>query len=87
VTWTDAHGLFNPGHVDHKVTLAGCTNITNNGVFVITSVISTTQVTYTNPAGVNETSSFTWSIDDGDKDTRIEGGRSDGVHGYCSTGD
>jgi hypothetical protein len=86
VTLTDLHKLFNPGHVGHKVTLAGCTHIANNGSFVITSVISATQVTFTNAAGVEEISPFKWSIDDGDKGTRIEGGRSDGVHGSCTTG-
>ncbi len=72
VTWTIALALFNPGHVGHKVTLAGCTNIANNGIFVITSVISPTEVTFSNAAAVNETSSFTWSIDEG---THSTGGR------------
>ena len=86
VTWNNLQGRFTPGHVGHKVTFAGCVKAANNGVFVITSVVSPSQATFSNAAGEEEASAFKWTIDDGDKDTRIEGGRSDGVHGSCTTG-
>jgi hypothetical protein len=72
VTLTDAGGLFLPGHLGLSITLSGCTNPNNNGVFTITSYLSATQVTFTNPSPVAETSSFAWTIDDGDRGTVIE---------------
>ncbi len=51
-------------YVGQTIVLAGLTNAGNNGSFVITSVQSSSKVTVTNAASVNETGggSATWSI-------------------------
>ncbi len=69
VTITDAAGLFSAGHVGRRITIAGSTNRKNDGAFAIASYVSATQVTYTNAAAIAETSSFAWSIEDGDTGT------------------
>jgi len=72
VTLTSSAGLFLSAHVGHQVTIASATDRRNNGVFVITAA-SSTQVRYLNPAAQAETSGLSWSIDDGDRGTLIDG--------------
>jgi hypothetical protein len=72
VTLTDAGATFSTHQRLRNITVSGCTNQLNNGTFVVLTRPSATTVTYYNPAAVNETSSFAWSIDDGDRDTRID---------------
>ncbi len=80
VTLTDAAAAFVAGHEHRFVTIAGATNESNNGKFKITARTSST-VTYANADAVNETSSFTWEIDDNDRITKIIGGYSYGIRG------
>ncbi len=68
VTLTSSAALFQAGHLGRQITIADAANL-NNGVFVITAVVSSTVVKFTNAAAVNETSSFHWEIDDGDRGT------------------
>lgn len=76
VTLTNSSALFRAGHLGKEITISNATNPANNGVYVITGVTSTTVVTFLNAAGINETSSFYWQVDDGDRDTVIQNCRS-----------
>ena len=56
VTFTVGSGTpFLPGDVGKLITINYATNPGNNGSFAIATVVSTTQVTYANVRGVNET--------------------------------
>ena len=85
-TLTDAAGAFNLSHVGRQLTLAGFTNAQNNGSFVIKSYVSATQITFENAAATAETSSFRWTINDGDRGTLIAGNRSFLQRGPIRTG-
>lgn len=62
-TLTDSAANFQPNFIGRSITVAGATNPANNGTFPITNVVGTTQVLYTNAAGVVEASfPGTWSI-------------------------
>jgi len=61
-TLTDSGANFQTSDVGKSITVSGATNPGNNGTFTIVSRISTTQITYTNASGVNETSGFAWQI-------------------------
>ena len=68
----DPNGAFHAGMIGRLVTVAGATNPVNDGRFTILSVLSATQLTYANAAGIAEgTSPLVWSVDDGDNDTKI----------------
>ncbi len=71
VTVTDAAGSFKAGHVGLRFTISGCTNRKNDGAKIIKSVISATQLTYEDPDGTAETSSFRWEIDDNDRNSLV----------------
>ena len=75
VTLTDAAARFLDGHLGMFVTLADTINPLNTGRFQITAVLSPTQIQFTNEASVDETSSFTWAINDSDTSTIIDGCR------------
>lgn len=60
-TLTDAAGLFSAEMVGNTITITGAGFGVNNGTFPIASFISPTQITITNPAGVAESSSFSWT--------------------------
>ena len=60
VTLTDAAAPFVSGDVGKSITIAGATNLGNNGTFAVTTYTSTTQIKFNNASGVNETSSFGW---------------------------
>ena len=62
VTLTDAAGLFQSSHVGGSITIAGATNAANNGTFLITSRVSSTQIQYTNTAAVAQAFTGTWTI-------------------------
>jgi len=47
--------------VGREITIAGATTPGNDGTFVITSYISTTQVTYENAGGATEAGAGTWA--------------------------
>jgi hypothetical protein len=69
-TLTDAGASFVTTDVGKAIRVSRCSNQDNNGFFVVTARLSATQVQYTNASGVNETSSFSWSMD---KQDIIEG--------------
>ncbi len=71
VTLTDAALAFKAGHKGRYITVANTTNPANSGTFEILTASSGT-VTFRNAGAVAETSSFAWSIDDGDRDTRVD---------------
>jgi len=83
-TLVDAAGLFSSGMVGRRITLAGCTNNVNNNGYPIKSWTSATTVTFDCAAGITETSSFRWTIGDGDVNAIIRDCRSDAVRGYVS---
>jgi hypothetical protein len=62
-TLTDAGAAFVVSDIGKKIRVSGCTNAANNGWFTILSRPSATQITFLNASGVNETSSFVWSMD------------------------
>ncbi len=78
VTLTDSAGAFKDGHQHRFITIEGCTNQANNGKFPMLGYGSATSVTFTNVDAVNETSAFSWSIDDNDRMTSVIGGHSYG---------
>lgn len=84
----DSNYAFHPNMVGRLVTIANATNKVNNGVFVVLSVSSVTQLTYANPSGVTESPSSpaVFSIADGDRDTRLIGCRTDNCRGVSYTG-
>ncbi len=62
MTLTDAGGLFVPGHVGKHLHLAGATSAGNNGVFLIETYVSPTQIQYRNAAGIAEAYAGAWNI-------------------------
>lgn len=78
VTLTDSAGSFKDGHQHRFITIEGCTNQANNGKFPMLGYGSSTSVTFTNVDAINETSAFSWSIDDNDRRTSVIGGHSYG---------
>ncbi|MGE0548340.1 MAG: MopE-related protein [Kofleriaceae bacterium] len=63
ITLTDSAGLFQTAHIGRRVTIAGATSAGNNGSFIIASRPSSTQITYTNAAGVAQAYTGTWTVD------------------------
>lgn len=62
-TLTDAAATFTSSYVGRRLTLAGATGPTNNGVFIITAAPSGTTLEFTNANGVVEASfTGTWAI-------------------------
>ena len=86
VTLVDSDGLFNRGYVGRQITIAGATNQDNNGVFQITEFVSATTIRYANVAAVTEVSTFTWTVDNGDRITRISKCHSYGCRAPMYTG-
>lgn len=86
VTLTDAAALFHRGMTGAMVEIAGATNPTNNGTFSPITYISTTQISFPAPKGVNETASFKWTVSDGDYGATIRDCTSLDPFGYCSAG-
>lgn len=62
MTLTIAAASFSSSMVGMSVTIAGATTGTNNGTFLITSVGSSTQITYVNASGVAEGFTGTYSV-------------------------
>ncbi len=64
VTFTDGGtGQFALGMVGMMITITGSSHPGNNGTFVITAYVSTTEVQFTNASGVADSSgTITWSI-------------------------
>ncbi len=73
VTLADAAGTFVPGHNGCEIVISGSTDVRNDCRSRLTYV-SPTQVSFPNPAGQNETSSFSWRIINGDSGTVLSGG-------------
>ncbi|MBA3460307.1 MAG: VWA domain-containing protein [Deltaproteobacteria bacterium] len=66
MTLTDSAGLFNAGQVGRTITIYGATTAANNGLFVVTAVLTAQQLRYTNAAGVAEAfTTGSWIVDDG----------------------
>ncbi len=86
VTLTDAAGAFSTGQVGRAIAISGMTNTANNGFFVVVARPSATTIQYRNVHAVNETSSFSYTIDDGDKGTHIELCHSYNQRGFTRTG-
>jgi hypothetical protein len=57
---SSARGVFTG--LSGQIVISGCTNPTNNGTFTIQSVGNATQLTFTNPNAIAETSQFRWEI-------------------------
>jgi hypothetical protein len=62
ITLTDAAGLFTSDLVGKLIVIAGATSGTNDGTFLITSVPSSTTLTYVNASGVTEAFTGTWVV-------------------------
>lgn len=62
MTLIDAEGNFLTTEVGSYITIAGANTPANNGTFFIAARPSVTAITYTNPSGVAETFTGTWSI-------------------------
>lgn len=85
VTLTAASGTFHQGMKQLFVTIAGSSNRVNDGAFLIASVASNgSSITFANTGGVTETSSFRWSVSDGDRTTKLIGCTSQDPHGICT---
>lgn len=82
----DPNYAFHGGMVGRKITVTNATNMSNNGVFVILSVVSATQLKYANLDGVDESSSpAIWSVEDADDDTYVVGCTTDNCRGVSYT--
>lgn len=86
VTVTANNAPFAPGHEGGQILLSKCADNRNAGAFLITSYISSTQVTIANSNAVSETSAFRLVLDDGDRGTKIRGCRSYWCLGETYTG-
>ncbi len=84
VTLVDAAAMFAEECVGQRITISGTTNIVNSGEFVIAGYTSATTITFAAANAITETSSFLWSLADGDRNTTLLNCRSDGVRGYIS---
>jgi len=62
VTLTDSAGDFTADMVGRAITISGSTSPGNDGTFIITSRISSTQITYDNASGVAEAFTGAWSV-------------------------
>jgi len=63
VTFDDAAGLFVAGMERGFISFSGMSNGANNGAFYVERYVSSTQVILYNPAGLAETSSFSWQTE------------------------
>ncbi len=81
MTLTGAAGSFHAGMVGHALRIAKATSAANNGAFTITAFISSTQIQYTNTAGVAETFVGVWSTDQYDA-TGPSGAAYGSSHGF-----
>jgi len=62
-TIVDASSLFDASMLNRYITISGAKNSGNNGTFLITGFVDETQIEYTNPAGVLESSvGVTWFV-------------------------
>jgi len=61
-TLTDAAALFTASMVGKHILIASATTVGNNGLFVITSFVSATQVKYKNASGATEAFTGTWTV-------------------------
>lgn len=86
VTVTANSAPFTPGHEGGQIVLSKCADNRNAGAFLVTSYISTTQVTIANLNAVSETSAFRLALDDTDRGTKIRGCRSYWCLGEMYTG-
>lgn len=64
ITLTDAGAAWVVSDVGKTIKISGATTSGNNGLFVITSRISGTQITYENASGATEAFAGTWAIAD-----------------------
>lgn len=64
ITLTDVGAAFVASDVGKTIKIEGATTLGNNGLFVITSRISGTQITYENASGFTEAYAGTWTIAD-----------------------
>lgn len=71
-TLTDAAAQFTPGMVGRQITLTGCSNNRNNGVYTIAGYIDATRLTFKSATIAAEVSAFSWSVNDGDTGARLE---------------
>jgi len=63
VTLTDAAGLFTSDLVGKMIRISGATTAANNGLFLISRFISTTQIVWINASGVAEAFPGTWVVE------------------------
>lgn len=73
VTLADSASSFVPGHDGCEIVISGSTDVRNDCRSRLT-YIAANQVSFPNPAGQSETSSFSWRIVDGDGGTILSGG-------------
>ncbi len=71
VTLVDAAAPFNPGHFRRQIIIAGAANNENNGVFQVSEYVSPTTVRYEFADAISEISAFSWTVQDGDRNTHI----------------
>lgn len=59
---TSARANFTAVSAGDEVIVSLCTNLENDGTFTIDTVVSDTEIEFTNASGLDETSSFEWAI-------------------------
>ncbi len=84
VTLVDSAAIFHPGMVRRWIYISGATNKVNDGWYEVTEYVSATTIRFRNTDAITETSSFTWTVDDGDRGTRLIECNSIGTRGAVS---
>jgi Pectate lyase superfamily protein len=83
----DPNNAFHKGMEGRNITIVNATDPRNNGTYVVSTVLSSTQLTYTNANGAAEpSSSSSWGVEDGDQDTIIQECSSINARHACYTG-
>lgn len=85
VTLTDADAVFVDADVGLSVTITNTSTPSNSGVFEILARTATT-LRFRNAGGVAETSSFSWQVDNRDRETVVERCRIEKWRGVMAPG-
>lgn len=89
VTLLDSANVFHNAMVRMRIHVTGWTSNQNNGAYPIVAYNSAGSISYINPTAVTDTGPATparWEVTDGDRGTKINGGRSRNVRHACVPG-
>lgn len=82
----DPNSSFHPAMLGRQVTIVNSANPVNDGLYTVVQYVSSTQLRYINASAIAESGNFTWTVNDGDNDTKLNTCRLDGCRAVTFTG-